>query len=973
MAEQHAKGGLVLSFGRFELSPGERLLTADGAPVELGARALDTLIALASRPNEVVGKRELMALIWPDATVEEGSLRFHIASLRKALGDGKDGARYIATLAGRGYCFVAPVARSGGPGAGVAMAEIASPRVTFLPARLARMVGREDSVGTIAADLVESRFVTIVGPGGVGKTTVAVAVAHDLLPTFDGAALFVDFSLLSEARTVPSSVASMLGISIQSDDPVPSLISYLRDKRMIVVLDNCEHVVDAAAQLAARLFLAAPGLSILATSREALRVEGERVHRLAPLAVPPDDPALKAAAALKFPAARLFVERATASGARLELDDGNAAILASICRKLDGMALAIELAAGRVEAYGLRRTAALLDERLALLWPGQRTAPARQKTLRATLDWSYGLLPEPERIVFRRLAAFVGSFSIEAALAVVTSETIDAAGVFAAKDSLVAKSMVTAFPEGAMMHYRLLDTARAYAIELSVDSAERAELAARHAAYCLGWLKQLMADGQPLLAAAERAPVLVGLNNVRAALEWCFADAGDVGLGLNLAVSAAPVFFAMSLLTECHHWSHRAILAIDDARAGGRVEMRLRAALGLSLMWTRGNSEPTLAALNRSIAIARRLEDPLNQILLLAPLHVFHMRIGEFGPAMRYAEKVVELARTTDDSAAVGLSRILLGFSLHFAGDLAGARRELEAATRWSPDREQTYERSPVGSATMWDDAMAAPILALASSAAPSALARTLWLQGHPAAAMRYVGQTIADAASSNHPVRLLVALIHAISVLVWSGDFDGAEEQIARFIKNADSHALESHVVLGRCFEAQLMIGRGDPENGVATLHPRLQELHARRYELLTTAFQLSLAQGLGAVGRGHEGLALIDDAIRSVEVNGDFCYMPELLRVKAALLLAVPERMDKEAELCLAASLAWSHRQGARAWALRTAIDLAAMRVRQDRSADARAVLQPVFATFTDGFGTADLRAAERLLASLKSAAKA
>jgi predicted ATPase len=215
-----------------------------------------------------------------------------------------------------------------------------------------------------------------------------------------------------------------------------------------------------------------------------------------------------------------------------------------------------------------------------------------------------------------------------------------------------------------------------------------------------------------------------------------------------------------------------------------------------------------------------------------------------------------------------------------------------------------------------------------------------------------------------------LVALIYAISVLVWRGDFDGAAEQIRRFIKNAQSHALRSHVVLGRCFEAQLAISRGDIRNGREALDRWLRELHALRYELLTTPFNISLAQAHGAVGRIAEGMELIDESIRSVEVNGDFCYMPELLRVKAALLLATPRRMDAEAENCLAESLALSRRQGARAWELRAAIDLAALRARQDRLADARAVLQPVFATFTEGVDTADLRAAERLLATLASA---
>jgi DNA-binding winged helix-turn-helix (wHTH) protein len=406
----------VISFGPFSLVASERLLTRDGVPIELGARTLDILVALASRPNEAISKRDLLARVWPDVTVEEGSLRFHIASLRKALGDGKDGARYITTLAGRGYCFVAPISRSS-ERSDIPQAFTANFPQINLPSRLNRMVGRGDDLRMIASQLTVTRFVTIIGAGGVGKTTVAVAVGHELIGAFTGAVLFVDLGMLSDPSLVATAVASMLGLSVQSDDGTPSLIAYLRDKRILLILDTCEHIIEAVAALASRIFDAAPQVHILATSREALQVEGEHVYRLDALACPPDAPGLTAAFAQTFPAPQLFVERAVASGARLDFSDAEAAIVVSICRKLDGVALAIELAARRVEAYGLQQTAALLDQRLTLLWLGSRTAPPRQRTLHATLDWSYGLLSELERMVLRRLAIFVGHFTLDAAYA----------------------------------------------------------------------------------------------------------------------------------------------------------------------------------------------------------------------------------------------------------------------------------------------------------------------------------------------------------------------------------------------------------------------------------------------------------------------------------------------------------------------------------------------------------------------------
>jgi len=941
----------VISFGPFSLVASERLLTNEAAPVELGARALDILIALISRPNEVVSKRDLLAQVWPDVTVEESSLRFHVASLRKALGDGKGGARYITTLAGRGYCFVAPLSRSSERG-DVPPAFTANFPHANLPSRLNRMVGRVDDIRMIASQLTATRFVTIIGAGGVGKTTVAVAVGHELIGAFADAVLFVDLGMLSDPNLAATAVASMLGLSVQFDDGIPSLIAYLRDKRILLILDTCEHLIEAVAALASRIFDAAPQVHILATSREALQVEGEHVYRLDALACPPDDPGLTAAFTQTFPAAQLFLERAAASGARFDFSDADAVIAASICRKLDGVALAIELAARRVETYGLKQTAALLDQRLTLLWLGPRTAPPRQKTLHATLDWSYGLLSEPERVVLRRLAVFVGHFTIDAALAVATSETVDEALVFGAIDSLVAKSMVATRPIGAMMRYRLLDTTRAYALEISADDAELADLAVRHATYYRRWLEQTGTEWSTLSTGAERAPHFAGLNNVRAALEWCFGVNGNAEIGVGLATAAAPVFLAMSLLNECHRWSERALLALDDAARGGLEEMHLQAALGVSLMFTRGGKDPARVALNRSFAIAEEHSDVLEQLRLLGPLNMFSLRTGDFNAALNYAKRCSVIAGTMEDSVAAALAHSILGISLHLSGNLRGARAELEAALERGPGSQRT--------STIY-------LGFEARSLAGAILARTLWLQGHPAQAAERARQIIKDAARMDHALTLSIALIWGISVFLWTGDLESAEEHIDWLISNSESHSLAPYLAVGRGFKGEVAIRRGHAKGGVESLQACLGKLHSMPYELLTTPLDISLVQGLAAIDRFAEGVTLIDETIRRVEANGDVAYMPELLRVKANLLLSIPQHSPGDAEMYLMQSLELSRRQGARAWELRTAVDVAALLARQGRSDSARALLQPVFGQFAEGFDTADLKAAERLLATL------
>jgi predicted ATPase/DNA-binding winged helix-turn-helix (wHTH) protein len=471
----------IVSFGPYRLLATERLLEKDGVALNLGSRALDLLIALVERAPGVVCKRELMARIWPNLVVEEGSLRFHIASLRKVLGDGQSGVRYVTNVAGRGYCFVAPIWRSTAkpPRAGSFVAD----RAAKLPTRLLRMVGRDETVQRISAQLLGQRFVTVVGPGGIGKTTVAVSVAHARFAEFGGAVHFVDLGALDDPSLVPSAIASTLGLSVNSDSPIQALLSFVRDQRMLLVLDSCEHVIETAAAVAERIFKEALQIHILATSREALRVEGEQVYHLPPLECPPGTAGLKAAEAMSFPAVRLFVERVTASGGPFVLSDADAPIVADLCRRLDGVALALDLAARRVAALGVRGTAALLDSQLRLLWQGRRTALPRHQTLGATLDWSHNLLSEFERVVLRRLAVFVGTFSLEAAQSI-AADTPDHRGqVVETIASLVAKSLVAAETDATSVRYRLLDTTRAYVQGKLIRSGEATVVALRHATY----------------------------------------------------------------------------------------------------------------------------------------------------------------------------------------------------------------------------------------------------------------------------------------------------------------------------------------------------------------------------------------------------------------------------------------------------------------------------------------------------------
>jgi predicted ATPase len=409
--------------------------------------------------GELVSKEELIAVAWPNTTVDEANLRVHVAGLRKLLGDGQAGARYIVNEVGRGYRFIAPVfvANEQQPSAVLPAPSESNHNLPALHTRGWPLRHRGCTRGSVA----QRQFITIVGPGGIGKTTVAVAVAEQLFASYEGGIRFVDLAPLGNPLLVASALASALGFGIRSEHPIPDLVAFLHDKRMLLVLDSCEHVLDAVATLVEEILKSAPHVHILATSREPLRTRRESVQRLAPLGVPEATNNLSAADAMTFPAIQLFVERVAANLEGFEISDADAPVVADICRRLDGIALAVELAAGRVDTFGVRGVAALLDDRFRLLTRGPRATLPRHQTLSAALDWSYEVLAESERITFRRLAIFAGGFTFEAASAVIAGTDIGPSDVIDHLANLVAKSLVSANVSGANVHYRLLDTTRA--------------------------------------------------------------------------------------------------------------------------------------------------------------------------------------------------------------------------------------------------------------------------------------------------------------------------------------------------------------------------------------------------------------------------------------------------------------------------------------------------------------------------------
>jgi predicted ATPase/DNA-binding winged helix-turn-helix (wHTH) protein len=641
-----------VTFGPFTLTPSERRLTRDGAVVPLGGRTLDILTALVASASRPLSKQELMSLVWPDVIVGEASLRFHVANLRKALGDGENGARYISTFSGRGYCFVAPVSHPEPP---PARPTAPTSWTGNLPSR-PPLIGRDGELAEIAGLLAHERLVTIVGPGGVGKTRLAIAAGWRTADDFPDGVWLVDLAPLSDPSLVVSAVATALDLTRGGGQLSAALIaSTLRDRRLLLILDNCEHLVGASAALTETLIEGAPGLTILATSQESLRLDAERVYQLDPLALPPqgaDDIA-------RYGAADLFAHRARAVDRRFELSGANAPTVTDICRRLDGMPLALEMAAARVPSLGLEGLRASLEARLQVLSAGLRTSDVRHQTLRGAVAWSIGLLDETEAVVFRRLGVFSGGCSLESAAAVVAAGELDRWVVADALARLVDKSVVV-LERTEPARYRLLETLRLYAQELIEASGEQDRLAEYHARHVRLLFAPARQAWQTTPEPEWQAIYLPERDNFRSALGWALADPGRFDLAVELTASAGFMWYEWGLVDEGRRTMMRVIAGLDDSGPSVSAAAILRDAadlLGLSAQY-----DEALALVERAAATSRRVGDDLG--LARANIAIANLRMRQGRPPSEAAALMVGVCATLSAGGhkrSLSGARIVLG------------------------------------------------------------------------------------------------------------------------------------------------------------------------------------------------------------------------------------------------------------------------------------------------------------------------
>lgn len=941
----------VLCFGPFRLVPSRRLLLEGDEPVRLGTRAFDLLTALVERRGQTLGKAELVDIVWPDTFVEEANLRVHIGALRRILADGRAGNRYIVNMVGRGYSFVAPVRIEDGEAdtsagksaltrARMPAADPAQVTAEVLPSRPGRLVGRDESVRLICSQLASRRFVTLVGPGGIGKTATALAAAQQLAGHYRHGIHFVDLSTLTKPELVAGTVAATLGRSGMAGDPLPNLAAHLAQQSMLLILDSCEHVIEAAAQMSEYLLRAAPQLHVLATSRESLRAEGEWVHRLPSLALPPEDIRPTAAGLLAWPAPLLFIERAMASADGFALADDDAPLVIDICRRLDGIPLAIELAAARVELFGLLGLADRLDSHLLLFSHGRRTVLPRHQTLRATLDWSHMTLTGAEQQLLRRLSCFRGAFTLADALLVAGDGPGEAGcgSLLETMGELVAKSLVGIAIEEEEPVYRLSAITRAYAASHLAEAGEANETARRHCRYCLARLAEADKFWPELGRPAWLARYTPLINDIRAGLDWAFSPEGDLPLGLELVSAANPLAFQLSLLEEHRQWVERALAAFaSSGHDDPQLEMRLNISLGQLTQQVSGPSPLVTRAFRRVLEIAERIGNTDYQADALMGMWVWAFGVGDYPATAGFIKRLQALPGMREHmNRAALISRRMEAQTSHFLGDHKTAGRlAREMLTIDTALVSSTYN---------------APIHVDHQVSMRILLSRALWIEGDVAAAFDMVEECLERASGDNFFAYCQAVAMAAAPIALWSGDDERARDFNDRLRECADRNASPFWASWAHNFDTVLALRmRPRPLAGLSTL----PIFGAKQVDMLAT-----LAPEL-----------VSDEAVARVRAGTVGWCAPEVLRAQALHLMARPDsEAQAMAEALLVRSLDLARQQGARSWELRTATTLAGMMETRGETAQASALIDMVLARYGTPHQTADLAGARALAGRLR-----
>jgi predicted ATPase len=916
-------------------------------------------MALIEARGEVVSKEALIQRVWARRIVDENNLQAQIAALRRVFAADRD---LIRTVAGRGYQFAGEIRTTSIGADAQASAAMLTPRPyrapTNLPEQVSELIGRDAEVSEILNLSTSHRLVTLAGAGGIGKTRLAIEAARHLLPRFADGVWLAELGPLSDPGLVPVAVAAALGIEVSGDlSSTERVAKAVGPKRLLLVIDNCEHLVDAAAQMAEALLHANPETRLIITSRDALRVDGEWIYNVPSLAVP-TDLTRDVGDLVRYGAVRLFIERARAGMSRFSPNERAVATIAAICQRLDGIPLAIELAAARAGALDIEELASRLDNRFELLTGGRRTAIPRQRTLRATLDWSYNLLPEIERQILRRLSVFSGSCTLEAARLVTSSAELTPSGVIDAVINLVGKSLVTADVGGSDSRYRMLETTRAYSLEKLTESGESEDTARRHAEYFRDFFERAAAESGTRPGDEWLTAYGLDIDNVRAALVWAASPRGDEAISVALVVACVPIWMRLSLFRECLAHVEKALATLDHTAANRpQTEMLLRAAHGLSVMYTHGPVNETVSNWERVLELAELVDDTEYQLQALYGIWLFKLLVSECRLAMTLAERFQHVAGRRATMIDLAMADRMMATTLHYLGDQAGACACAMRALDVPVSVYQHVQTIHYGV----DQRVGALVM----------LSRALWLQGFADQAIQAAQASVEEAEKAGHANSLCLALADAATLIaILVGNRADAEHFGAMLTEHAEKHSLGVWRTYALAVRGRLISDRGAAADGVGLLRMALADLRDTPLDIRIQVYVVWLAEAQGKAGQAIEGVSTIDEALARAERTEERWYLAELWRLRGDLLLQAdgPDAVLSAAE-CFSQSRECAHQQKALSWELRAATSLARLwrdqdRGDQDRGDEARRQLAAVYERFTEGFATADLVAAKTLL---------
>jgi predicted ATPase/DNA-binding winged helix-turn-helix (wHTH) protein len=944
---------LIYACEPWEVDLGRRELRSRSAPIALGNRAFEIVEVLIRAGGQLVTKDDLMERIWPGAIVGDNTLQVHISAVRKALGSDRG---MLKTSHGRGYRLVGDWTVQHGDATEATSLpqprpQSAERRATKFPAIVSQLVGRSTAVQHVR-DLVSAyRVVTLTGPGGIGKTVLAVKAARGLLTDFEHGAWLVELASLSDAALAPSAVAGVLELKLGGERvTAESLAHGIGDRQLLLVLDNCEHLIDAVATLVETMVRLCPRATVLTTSREVMRIQGESVYRVPAL----DVPALEQEAPdiiLGHSAVELFVTRAKALDTGFSPQPEDLPSIAEICRHLDGIPLAIEFAAARAAFVGTEQVAAGLRNRFALLTSGRRTAIPRHRTLRAALDWSYELLSEDEQRLLRRLAVFPAGFTFEAAQAVAVIGRVGQS-IIEELSSLVSKSLCERVNSTPPMRWRLLETIRAYALEKLTQNGEYSGAARCHAEYLRDLVSPIAAGSEAWLSRDDVARCSRELDNVRAALDWTFSPDGDAEIGARLTAAFAPIWQMLSLMGECRD----RVESMLATRAPGlqlsqATEFRMWIAYEEALTMTFAPVERTRAALMKAMDLAADIHDLDLQAGLLYLQWSLEFTSGHHEAALTAAQQLAAVTTLGGDTMKLVGDRIL-GASLLFAGKLTDAQDYLQRVVDFyvAPSdghHSMLFRRDP-------------QVLARVR------LARVLSLRGYMDRAYAEARSSFEMAQSSGAGITVCWVVHDALCpIALMTGNLAAAERAIAAMSDWATHLDATLWKMMATCWKGQLLIERGEFGRGVELISQTLEACERSGWQMNYVQFLGCLAQGLAGLGRLEEAGSTLERAITWAGNNGEGWYQAELMCMKGELMLQQSKTPPAiEAEECFWTANEIAREQGALFWELRIALSLARLCATEGRHDEVRRILAPVYDRFTEGFDAPDLRAARALL---------